>query len=208
MGMLSKHPQKSSIMKRFGNQHRTKRFTQREIMHCVALYWTPELSRNWIAWQFRNFERKPDDIMRSIRRYAYHPYYRKKWEHLGRRNLEFIGLDEVQAYYDRHPPTRKFIPSWALIVMIDLVKQGFTKAEVARRFGISRASVVNAINRRTIFEPSRAFSDRENLTGQHGSKDMTIPLEVLKDRQKTYARKRKWEKKRKKNVQKTMGKSP
>ena len=206
MGLLSKQPQSSTIFKRYGNHRGTKPFTQREIMHAVALYWTPELPKRWIAWQFRDCERKPEDIMRTIRKWAYHPYYRDKWQHLGRKNLEFIGLDEVQAFYDRYPPGNRSIPSWALIVINDLHKRGETKVGIARRFGLNRHTVRIAILNRTIFEPNgRARSPGVAAMANNGSKEIVVPKGVIRERKKIREYNRKWRKKRKRKCSRKSG---
>lgn len=206
MGMLSKHPQKSSVMKRFGNNHGTKTFTQNEIKHAVALYWTPEFSRAWIAWQFRNFERNPENIMRSIRKLAYNPYYRNKWQHLGQRNLQFIGLNEVQAYYDRHPPIQRMLPSWALTVINDLIKRGETQMSIAKRFGLSFSTVNRAIKNRTIFDAATAFQKAGNPNmANHGPKDIIIPHAVKVHNKKISKYKKKWYRKRKKSCESGSG---
>jgi hypothetical protein len=194
MGMLNKHPLKSLVFKRFCTPTKTP-YTEDQKKHAVALYWTPELPRSWIRWQFeQHSERNPDHIMQTIKNFAYNPYYREKWGHLGAENLKYIGLAEVDAFYARFKPgARKRLPSWAIMVINDLIKQGWTKKAIARRFGLGYEQFVVTLRRKSIFDPITVFNQNSNW-GTIGHRIPKPPKHPVKPK-----------KRKKRNVKNDMG---
>ena len=137
-------------MRRFAGAKMGIKYTDYELMHMVALYHTPYLSKEWIRDQF---VQRGLDPREDMRRFAYLACkYRDRWKHLGERNLKFIGQPEVERYFTRS--TRKLkIPPWALPIFNDHVKQGMTQKAIAVKYGLSRKAINECINRRSMFDP-------------------------------------------------------
>lgn len=153
-GLLSKYPEKSSIKQRLQSS-RSFTFTEDQIKQIVALYYTPGLSKSWIDWQFVKQGHKPDLILRKIRRIAQNPKNRQKYEHLGWENLDYIGPEEVQRYYDRRKPTGQTThPNWAIAVILDYIKKGMTQAQIAEMYNLN-SSQISKLTRKNLFQPTK-----------------------------------------------------
>lgn len=154
MGLLSKYPDKSSVLSRFLTGKPRRHYTEYEIQHMVALYYTPELPKSWIAWQFESRGYDPEYVMKNLRRTIHYNGRKEKWKHLGPQNVPFIGQPEVQRYYDRRDPraTRIWHPNWALAVFNDHLKQGMNLREISEMYNISYVSLRGVIHR-SIFDP-------------------------------------------------------
>jgi len=169
MGMLNKYPHKSTVFKRFCWKSNSA-YTEDQKKHAVALFWTPELPKSWIRWQFEAAGcDNPDRAMHRMTVIAYNPYYREKWGHLGAENLKYIGYEEVNNFYARFKPgARKRLPSWAIMVMNDLLKKGWTKKAIARQFGLGYEQFVITLNRKSIFDPITKFNQNSPNWGRKG----------------------------------------
>lgn len=152
MGLLSEYPHMSPTFRKFtARTTRKPHYTDRNKMHMVALYWTPELSRNWIRYQFEQAGMDGPWAMKNLRKYAYNHENRRRWEHLGQQNILFIGQPEVQRYFERRK-TYTRIPSWAIPIFNDHRKQGMSLQAIADKYGIDRPKMTAAM-RRSMFEP-------------------------------------------------------
>lgn len=156
MGLLSKHPSKSSVLKRFTAPPGpyTRRYTDYEKMHMVALWYTPGLSKTWIFEQFAKYGLSQKAVMDRMMRIVHDKKNRAKWEHLGQRNILFIGQPEVERYFARSENPRLKVPNWALPILNDEIKRGLTQTDVAHKYGLSRLTVRRCLNR-SMFEPRR-----------------------------------------------------
>jgi hypothetical protein len=160
-GLLTEHPLKSSVFQKLLAAKPNVRLTEREKMHIVALYWTPELPKSWIEEQFRRYgAAAPQHVLRRLRRIAYHPKWRAKWQHLGPKNVEFIGQKEVEIFYNRRIEGKQiFHPSWALPVLLDERKRGLTIPQICEKYKLHRRTL-EKLKRRSIFDqPFRPWKE-------------------------------------------------
>lgn len=153
LGLLSKYPMRSKTLQRFVAR-RGPHYTTAQKAQMVALYWTPELPRNWTRFQFEQLGMNGEDAMRSLRMYAYDPDLRARYSHLGQENLLHIGQPEVQRFYDRRDKSKKrcWHPTWAMPIMNDHLKQGMTTTAIARKYDVDRFGLMRAM-KRGIFTP-------------------------------------------------------
>lgn len=151
MGLLSKYPKKSWILKHFLDPNDRRYYSDAEKMHMAALWFTPELPKSWIKHQFQTYsDRNPDHLMQYVNVQAYRN--KEKYGHLGQQNILFIGQPEVERYYLRRPPQLKaYHPSWAVPIFNDHVKSGMTIADIARKYGCPYLGVYRAMQK-SIFE--------------------------------------------------------
>lgn len=151
-------------------------------MHAVALYWFPELPRSWVRYQFE--KGGAPNAMKAVEKFAYNPYYRQKYEHLARENLKFIGLAEVDAFYERYPPNmRRRLPSWAIIIANDLIKKGHTRKDIAKRWGLQYEQFITTLKTRNIFFPP-AYPIPNPNWGVRGDGIIRPPKHVMKPKRR------------------------
>lgn len=154
MGLLSKVPMRSKVLQRFFDRTNPRWYTDAEKAHMLGLWFLPGLSERWIEHQFKTLapELKSDHLMRELRRHAYNPKNRERWEYLGQNNVQFLLQPEVERYFLRRPPGHTYVPFWALPVINDHRKQGWTLNAIAKHYNIHR-SLVELILKRSMFDP-------------------------------------------------------
>lgn len=168
MGLLSKQPQKSSILKSFASADPKRRYTEYEKMHITALYFTPEISRKWLGYQFEKLGMDPVSAIRKLRRVAYVPKNKYRWEHLGAKNLKYIGTEEAVRYGQRRRPgTILRMTSWMLMAARDLKKQGHSLPKIAEMMGVSYLGLYLRMRDSSIFDFNQP---RQKYEGQYGTK--------------------------------------
>lgn len=157
MGLLSKYPKKSWVLKRFLNRKKGIKYTDAEKSHITALMFTPHLPASWIEYQLQQYgEDKPEHALRSLKSIAYKPENRERWEHLGKENLMFIGQPEVEYFYlRRNPNKRVFHPSWAIPIIADHIKEGMSGPAIARKYNIHHNQVYSML-KRNMFDYDRS----------------------------------------------------
>lgn len=161
-GLLTEYPTKSSVFNKLvaGKPH--VRLTKREKMHIVALYWTPELPKSWIEHQFRQAGASKR-IMGRLRKIAYDPRYRSRWEHLGPKNVGFIGQKEVEIFYNRRiEGQRIYHPSWAVPVLRDEKKRGLTVPQICQKYKIHRRALEKLMKRSMFSEVFRPWKQENS----------------------------------------------
>lgn len=149
MGLLSKYPAKSPILKKFMTNIVGRKYTDYERMHMTALWWTPGLNTTWTQYQFERLGHpKPQDAMRRLRGVAYNPRNRERWEHLGELNVQFITQPEVERFLlRRNMEIRGYYPSWVLPVLNDHRKDGWTMKQISEHYKLPFRTVENLLNR-------------------------------------------------------------
>jgi hypothetical protein len=120
----------------------TRAYTEEERMHATAIYFTPELPRTWIAYQFAKRGLNSDKYMVRFRKIALNPKNPPHWRELGIRNLQFIGPEELLYYYQRSNPNKQHThPSWAIAIFNELVKQGRTQRSIEAEYGLKPTTI-------------------------------------------------------------------
>lgn len=156
MGLLSGQPLKSKVLQHFLEPGRGKKYSDSEKAHMVGLWWMPGLPHNWIRHQLATLapDRNTEHLIRYIKTQAYNPENRRRWEYLGEQNVTYIGQPEVERYFHRRKRgnTRIFVPFWALPVINDHLKQGWTMVKIAKHYDI-HMSLVQRMKKRSMFHP-------------------------------------------------------
>ena len=166
MGLLSKYPLKSSVLKKFIHPNRGMNYTDYEKMHITALYFTPGISPIWLGYQFQKLGLYPVTALSRMRKMAYRTENRSRWEHLGQENLLFIGQPEVERYFLRRDITRRVnIPNWVLPIFNDHIKQGWTQVKIAKTYKLNKYTVFKTLKYRSMFVPHRPAT---HLNGNWG----------------------------------------
>lgn len=141
-GLLSKVPMRSTILRRMVSPRSGIPYTDFQKMHMTAMFHTPELSKNWISYQFEKYGCNPENKMRDIRRIAQNPENRERWAHLGARNLIFIGHDEVVRYFHRRGSMKGLdYPSWCIPIINDMLKKGMRGYEIEKYLNLPSGTV-------------------------------------------------------------------
>jgi hypothetical protein len=153
MGLLSKYPNRSSVLQKFATNTVGSKYSDFEKMHITATQFTPGMTKAWLGFQFEQLGMDEQKALRKMRMIAYAPKNRARWEHLGQENVLHIGPVEVERYFLRRNPHRGvYIPNWALPVFNDDLKRGMSKTAVAEKYGLYRATLYSAL-RRSMFDP-------------------------------------------------------
>lgn len=133
-GLLGEMPRRSNVVQRLLKPSQ-KNYTAAQQMHIAATYWTPELPRSWIWYQFERMGHpNPSYIKERFVHFAYKKDCREKYTSVGLNNLQFIGNEEIERYYLRRDPRLRVThPSWAIPYFNDKIKQGWKHREIAER---------------------------------------------------------------------------
>jgi len=156
-GLLDKYPTMSSVTRRILTPS-THRYTAAQRMHIVATYWTPELPRSWVFYQFERMGGSFTAAKKVFEHQAYQEPGRSKYSFLGTNNLAFIGHEEIERYYLRRDRNAIMShPSWAIPYFNDARKQGVKLQEIADRLELTMNQVkhmVYDVAPRGIFRPN------------------------------------------------------
>ena len=156
--LLGPQPQKSAVVRRILEPSRVP-FTPAQRMHIVATYWTPELPRSWIFYQFERLGGDYTRAQKIFEKIAYEQPGRDKYSFLGTNNLQFLGHEEIERYYLRRKPNFGIQhPSWVIPYFNDCIKRGDKLREIAERLELTLNQVKHVVYDvcpRGMFQPNQ-----------------------------------------------------
>lgn len=156
MGLLSDRPERRKVFQKFVSNDSRKRYSGFDQKEIVGLYFTPDLPRSWIAYQFERLGYDPEKMMRRLRFTALR--HKHKWKHVGPDNVMFIGEAEVERFYARkNPASNNTFPPWAIAVFRAQRKRGVTLKAIADKHGFHYKYLGRKMSKSIFERPKRGY---------------------------------------------------